>query len=144
MTRTYELVFIVEPRQSDDEVQAMTEKYLAVVTSGGATIKYVDHWGKRKLAYPIQNFNEGKYVVVYVTADGKVPWPDVERLMMQDEKILRHLVVRTDEDLKRAVRGKIQPKMPWETEEEKAREEKAREEKAREESPEEKGASSAA
>ncbi len=128
MTRTYELVFIVEPRQSDDDVQAMTEKYLAIVTSNGATIRYVDHWGKRKLAYPIQNYNEGKYVVVYVTADGSVPWPDVERLLMQDEKILRHLVVRTDEDLKRAVRGKIQPKMPWDAEE-KAQEEKAQEEK---------------
>ncbi|MEM7583866.1 MAG: 30S ribosomal protein S6 [Acidobacteriota bacterium] len=123
MTRTYELVFIVEPRQSDDDVQAITEKYLEIVTSGGASIRYVDHWGKRKLAYPIQNYNEGKYVVVYVTADGEVPWPDVERLMMQDEKILRHLVVRTDEDLKRAARGKVQPKMPWDSED-KAREEK--------------------
>ncbi len=116
MTRTYELVFIVEPRQSDDEVQALTDKYTEMIVASGATIQYVDQWGKRKLAYPIRKFNEGKYVVVYVTADGKVPWPDVERLLMQDEKILRHLVVRTDEDLKRAARGKVQPKMPWDTE----------------------------
>lgn len=119
MTRTYELVFIVEPRQSDDEVQAITDRYTEMISASGATIKYVDPWGKRKLAYPIRNFTEGKYVVVYVSADGRVPWPDVERLMMQDEKILRHLVVRTDQDLKRAARGKIQPKMPWETEEKK-------------------------
>ena len=117
MSRTYELVFIVEPRQSDDEVQAITEKYKQMIVDSGATIQYVDPWGKRKLAYPIQNFTEGKYVVVYVSADGRVPWPDIERLMMQDEKILRHLVVRTDKDLKRAARGKIKPKMPWETEE---------------------------
>jgi len=126
MTRTYELVFIVEPRQSDDEVQAITTKYSEIITGDGATIKYVDNWGKRKLAYPIQNYTEGKYVVVYVFADGTVPWPDVERLMMQDEKILRHLVVRTDKDLKRAARGKVIPKMPWETEE-KAVEEKGSE-----------------
>ncbi len=69
MTRTYELVFIVEPRRSDDDVQALTEKYTGMIEASGATIKYIDHWGKRKLAYPIQNFNEGKYVVVYVTAD---------------------------------------------------------------------------
>ena len=117
MTRTYELVFIVEPRQSDDEVQALTDKYTGMIEASGATIRYIDVWGKRKLAYPIQKYNEGKYVVVYVHADGQVPWPDVERLLMQDEKILRHLVVRTDKDLKRALRGKVQPRMPWDTEE---------------------------
>ena len=119
MTRLYELGFIVEPRQSDDEVQAITDKYKEMVEASGAEIKYVDIWGKRKLAYPIRNYTEGKYVFVYVSADGSVPWPDVERLMMQDEKILRHLVVRTDEDLKRAYRkAKIKPRMPWETEDE--------------------------
>ena len=117
MTRTYELVFIIEPRQSEDEVQAITTKYTEMITASGAELQYVDQWGKRKLAYPIRNYTEGRYVVVYVSADGQVPWPDVERLLMQDEKILRHLVVRTDEDLKRAARGKIVPKMPWETEE---------------------------
>ena len=120
MTRTYELVFIVEPRRSEDDVKAITEKYTSMIEASGATIRYIDHWGKRKLAYPIQNFNEGKYVVVYVTADGvRVPWPDVERVLMQDEKVLRHLVVRTDKDLKRAARGKVQPKMPWDKEEKK-------------------------
>ena len=123
MTRTYELVFIVEPRQSDDEVQAITEKYTSLIEAGGAKIQYLDRWGKRRLAYPIQNYKEGKYVVVYVSADDRVPWPNIERLLMQDEKILRHLVVRTDKDLKRAARGKIVPRMPWETEE-KAAEEK--------------------
>lgn len=118
MTRLYELGFIVEPRQSDDEVQAITDKYSGMIEASGAEIKYVDTWGKRKLAYPIRNYNEGKYVFVYVSADGRVPWPDVERLMMQDEKILRHLVVRTDQDLKRAYRkAKIKPRMPWEKDE---------------------------
>ncbi len=117
MTRTYELVFIVEPRRSDDEVKEITDKYTEMISASGAEIKYVDHWGKRKLAYPIRKFNEGRYVVVYVSADGQIPpWPDVERLLMQDENVLRHLVVRTDLDLKRAYRkGKVKPRMPWET-----------------------------
>jgi small subunit ribosomal protein S6 len=55
MTRLYELGFIVEPRQSDDEVQAITDKYTAMITGSGAEIKHVDNWGKRKLAYPIRN-----------------------------------------------------------------------------------------
>ncbi len=123
MTRLYELGIVVEPRQSDDDVQAITDKYIGMIEASGAEIKHVDSWGKRKLAYPIRNYNEGKYVFVYVSADGRVPWPDVERLLMQDEKVLRHLVVRTDEDLKRAYRkAKIKPRMPWETDEEPAEE----------------------
>ncbi len=119
MTRLYELGFIIEPRQPDDEVQAITDKYKGMIEASGAEIKHVDTWGKRKLAYPIRNYTEGKYVFIYVAADDVVPpWPDVERLMMQDEKILRHLVVRTDQDLKRAYRkAKVKPRMPWETEE---------------------------
>ncbi len=116
MTRLYELGIVVEPRQSDDEVQAITDKYTGLIEASGAEIKHVDSWGKRKLAYPIRNYNEGKYVFVFVSADGQVPWPDVERLLMQDEKVLRHLVVRTDKDLKRAYRkAKVKPRMPWET-----------------------------
>ena len=117
MARLYELGFIVDPRQSDDEVQAITDKYKGMVEASGAEIKYVDYWGKRRLAYPIRKFTEGKYVFVYVSADDRVPWPDIERLLMQDEKVLRHLVVRTDQDLKRAYRkAKVKPRMPWETE----------------------------
>ena len=117
MARLYELGFIVEPRQSDDEVHAITDKYKGMIEASGAEIKYVDHWGKRRLAYPIRKYNEGKYVFVYVSAENSVPWPDIERLLMQDEKVLRHLVVRTDQDLKRAYRkAKVKPRMPWEKE----------------------------
>ena len=120
MLRTYELGFIVEPRQSDDEVQAVTSKYREMIEASGATITEEDHWGRRKLAYPIKNFNEGKYVFLYVSTDQPAPWPDVERLLMQNENILRHLVVRTDLDLKRAVtKGKKKkPRSPRPSEEE--------------------------
>ena len=120
MTRTYELGIVIEPRQSDDDVKALVDRYTSLVTDSGAEIKYVDDWGKRKLAYPIRKYNEGRYVFVYVSATDTVPWPDVERLMMQDENVLRHLVVRTDQDLKRSKRGKIVPVMPWEKEAAKA------------------------
>jgi small subunit ribosomal protein S6 len=114
MKRTYELCFIVEPQRTDDESKAICEKYKKVIEGSGATIDHVWEWGKRKLAYPIQNLKEGIYWVIYVTLEGKTPWPDVERLMTQDEHVLRYLVVRTDEDLERAKRGKVQPTQPWE------------------------------
>ena len=122
MTRTYELGFIVEPRQNDDEVQAITDRFTGLLEEAGSTITYIDSWGKRKLAYPIRKFNEGKYVFVYVSAENEPPpWTEIERLMMQDEKILRHMVIRTDEDLKRAFRkGKVKPPVPGAEAEEEA------------------------
>lgn len=112
--RIYELGFIVEPRQNDDEVRALTDRFRGMIEDAGSKIAYVDDWGKRKLAYPIRKFNEGKYVFLYVTSDTTPPpWPDIERLMLQDERILRHLIVRTDDDLKRALRkGKVKPQIP--------------------------------
>ncbi len=112
MTRTYELCFIVEPQSSEDESQAICDRYKGLIEASGATITHVHLWGKRKLAYPIRNFREGIYWLIYVDADGSVPWPDIERLLTQDEKILRYLVVRTDEDLKRAQGAKVQPPPP--------------------------------
>ncbi|MEO1366459.1 MAG: 30S ribosomal protein S6 [Acidobacteriota bacterium] len=119
MTRTYELGIIVEPRQNDDEVQAITDRFTGLLEEAGSTITFVDTWGKRKLAYPIRKFNEGKYVFIYVTSETEPPpWTEIERLMLQDEKILRHLVIRTDEDLKRAFRkGKVKPPVPGAEEE---------------------------
>ena len=118
MTRTYELGFIVEPRQTDDEIQAITDKYKEMIEAAGGEITHVDFWGKRKLAYPIQKYNEGKYVFIYVSSDKLVPWPDIERLMGQSEQVIRYLVVRTDEDIKRAMRkGKVKPPVPGQAEE---------------------------
>lgn len=114
MNRSYELGFVVEPRQSDEEVQAITNRFKELIEGGGAEVTYIDSWGKRKLAYPIRKYNEGKYVFLYVATDGRaVNWSEIERLLLQDEKILRHLVVRTDADLKRAERkGKVKPAPP--------------------------------
>ena len=115
MTRTYELGFIVEPRVPEEEAQALCDKYKGLIEDSGAQVTHVDDLGKRKLAYPIRKYNEGRYFFLYVSSEPEVevPWPTVERLLMQDEKTLRHLVVRTDEDIKRAMRkGKVKPAQP--------------------------------
>ena len=104
MNRSYELMFIADPRLSDEEVVGLTEDYKTMITSAGAVITKEESWGKRKLAYPIEKLTEGKYVLLYVEADGVNPFPEVEQRLRQNEKILRFLTVRTDEDLKRAAR----------------------------------------
>ena len=111
MKRSYELVFIADPRLSDEETVALADEYRTMITAdGSATVTKEESWGKRKLAYPIQKFHEGRYHLYFIEAEAKNPLPEVEQRLRQNDKVLRHLVVRTDLDLKRAARkGKKQP-----------------------------------
>jgi len=109
--RTYELMFVVDPRVSDEEVVTMTQDYRQMITAGNtAEITTEENWGRRKLAYPINKVNEGKYVLFFIQSpDGKNNLHEVEHRMRQNDKILRFLTVRTDEDLKRAARRNAAP-----------------------------------
>lgn len=101
--RTYELMFVVDPRVSDEDVVTLTQEYRNMITAGGSEITNEEQWGRRKLAYPIEKLNEGKYVLFYISSqDGKTSLKEVEHRMRQNDKVLRFLTVRTDEDLKRA------------------------------------------
>ena len=109
MNRSYELVFIADPRLTDEQVVALTDDYKALIKAAGGQVVREESWGKRKLAYPIDKLSEGQYVILYIeTPPGANPFPEVEQRLRQNEKILRYLTVRTDLDLKRAARkGKI-------------------------------------
>jgi small subunit ribosomal protein S6 len=103
--RTYELTFVADPRLSDEEVAALADDYKGMLVAGGAKVTKIDLWGRRKLAYEIEKVNEGKYAVLYFCGeDGSMPIVDVEHRLQQNDKVLRFLTVRTDEDLKRAGR----------------------------------------
>lgn len=116
--RTYELMFIVDPRLSDEEVVALSDDFRQMIQSGGGSVKREESWGKRRLAYPIEKLNEGRYVLFHLELDGENPLPLVEQRMRQHDKVLRYLTVRTDRDRRR---GAAEPPKPAETEtEEKA------------------------
>lgn len=101
--RTYELMFVVDPRVSDEDVVTMTNDYRQMIEAGGAQVTREETWGRRKLAYTIEKMNEGKYVLFYISSEnGKTSLPSVEHRMRQNDKILRFLTVRTDLGLKRA------------------------------------------
>jgi small subunit ribosomal protein S6 len=96
--RTYELVMLMDPRLSDEEVLSLTEDQKKMITTGGAEVVKEENWGKRKLAYPIGKLNEGKYVLLGVKTEEKNPLPGVELRLRQNDKVLRYLTVRTDQD----------------------------------------------
>ena len=94
--RTYELVIVVDPRLSDDEVVKLADDYKKMIVAGGAEITREENWGKRKLAYPIRKLTEAKYVLLCVSSNGKNPLPEVEHRLRQNDGVLRYLTVRTD------------------------------------------------
>ena len=101
--RTYEMMFITDPRVSDDDVGALTEDVKKLLTAKGGEIVREEQWGRRKLAYEIDKLKEGKYTLLYLADDdGALNIAEVEYRMRQNDKILRYLTVRTDQDLKRA------------------------------------------
>ena len=105
MRRTYEMALVVDPRLTDEEAVEVVDLYRQMVLDSGAVVTKEESWGKRKLAYAIKNLREGYYTFLYIVADEvSVPFREIEFRLGQNESVLRYLIVRTDEDLQRAVR----------------------------------------
>ena len=92
--RHYEVVFLVHPDQSE-QVPAMIERYKALVENGGGKIHRLEDWGRRQLAYPIQNLVKAHYVLLNIEADQAVLNELVESFRFNDA-VLRNLVIKRD------------------------------------------------
>ncbi|MHC9085187.1 30S ribosomal protein S6 [Luteimonas sp. RIT-PG2_3] len=93
--RHYEIVFLVHPDQSE-QVPAMVERYKSLIEAGQGKIHRLEDWGRRQLAYPINNLVKAHYVLFNVEAAQGVLDELVESFRFNDA-VLRHLVVRRDE-----------------------------------------------
>jgi small subunit ribosomal protein S6 len=91
--RDYELVVIISPEVTDEDVPAALEKMSHFITDRGGTITEVNQWGRRKLAYPIQQFLEGNYVLTQFKIEPKMT-AELEASLRLAEEFLRHLLVR--------------------------------------------------
>ena len=94
MSRHYEVVFLVHPDQSE-QVPAMIERYKSTIENGKGTIHRLEDWGRRQLAYPVQNLVKAHYVLFNIEASQAVIDELVETFRFNDA-ILRHLVIRRD------------------------------------------------
>ena len=98
--RQYEVVFIVDPT-ADDEVSKLTEGFSQIVTDQGGTITKAETMGKRALAYEIDHHKDGTFVLMEIEGSGR-EIAELERRMRVNDRILRYLTVRVDEDRRRA------------------------------------------
>ena len=99
--RVYEVLFIIAPNVEEGDIDTLITQLSDVATNQGAHIAKIDRMGRRRLAYQIQKFNEGYYVVFTVEGTG-AEIAEIERRMRVIDAIIRYITIRIDEDLKRA------------------------------------------
>lgn len=91
----YEVLYIIDPAQGEEGIASLVEKFKALVEANG-TLTSIDEWGKRRMAYPINDLMEGYYVLM--TMDVKPEFPaELDRVFKITEGILRSLI--TDVEL---------------------------------------------
>ena len=96
--REYEFTFIVQPEISDEGLQGVCQKFEGILEKQGATRLFYEDWGRRRLAYEIQKFQKGHYLVLHFLDDGRCV-PELERAARLDDSTLRFLTVLADEEV---------------------------------------------
>ena len=95
--RAYELVFVTQPGLDEEGLTGLVERVKETMTTNGGEVLKAEHMGKRHLAYPIGRHHEGHYVLVEANLE-RPAITAVERDLRLSEDVLRHLLVRLDED----------------------------------------------
>ena len=106
-TAKYEHVFIARPDLSSTQVDKLTTTCSETVKKNGGSVKKVEHWGLRQLAYPIKKSKKGHYVMLNIEAPGTTIH-ELERTMRLNEDVLRYLTVSVEEFLEGAAPVKEQ------------------------------------
>jgi len=94
--RNYELTFIIDSRLSGDEQKATANIYIDQLKAAGSEVVYINEWGVRQLAYPINNRTNGVYYTVEFANETGAFVGEVELALRRDERVLRFLTVRLD------------------------------------------------
>jgi small subunit ribosomal protein S6 len=97
MNRKYELVYVVSPDATDDQVTDLHNQVDAIVQRMGGQLEKTDNWGRRKLAYEIGRHKEATYVLEVINGSGEL-MKEIDRRLKVTDLIIRHLVVRVDEE----------------------------------------------
>ncbi len=105
--RVYEELFIVKPDAPEEEVDGFVTQIKDLITSGKGTVEKADKWGVRKLAYRIQKYKEGIYILVQFSAPSELV-KEVERRMRVTDMVIKFITVRIDEKMKKIEKRKKQ------------------------------------
>ncbi|MBD1379846.1 30S ribosomal protein S6 [Metabacillus arenae] len=94
--RKYEIMYIIRPNIEDEAKKALVERFNGVLTENGAEINETKEWGKRRLAYEINDFRDGFYMILKAQANTEAV-QEFDRLAKINDDIIRHIVVKEEE-----------------------------------------------
>ena len=93
IVNSYETLYVIDPDLTEEAIRATIDKFAKLITDNGGEIESTDEWGKRRLAYPINDKPEGYYVLVNFKSEATLP-SELERIFGITEGILRSIVIR--------------------------------------------------
>lgn len=91
----YEALYILKPDLTEEQTAALVERFKGVAEANG-TVSEVNEWGKRRLAYPINDLMEGYYVLMTFTAAAAIP-AELDRIFRITDGVMRSMIVCKDE-----------------------------------------------
>ena len=97
--RQYELVYILPPDITEQQVTELQEQVVAVVARLHGQIERTENWGRKRLAYDIGHHKEGVYVLQVINGSGEL-MKELDRRLRVMDQVIRHMVVRVDEEKK--------------------------------------------
>ena len=103
--RHYEIIFLVHPDQSE-QVGGMVERYTKLIEEDGGKIHRLEDWGRRQLAYAINNVHKAHYVMLNVECTGKA-LAELEDNFRYNDAVIRNLVIR------RVIHGPLEEPIKW-------------------------------
>jgi len=106
----YEMVYILRPTMSDEETNAAIEKVNSYVERFGGKVLKIDKWGKRQLAYPINDYDKGFYVLEYIKTNDRNFVRNMEGHFRLNEDVIRFLLFRLKPSEVKELKSKLEPK----------------------------------
>jgi len=100
MNRTYEVMYIIRPDITDEEIDKIVSTMESNVAAAGGTLTNTERMGKRRLAYVVRGFAEGLYVLMTIDGEGEMIH-EVERRLRVSEPVIKFITVRVDEKQKK-------------------------------------------
>ena len=91
--REYEMIMVLSPAIDDERASSAVERIHGVITGGGGSLMKHEPWGMRRLAYPVQDYNEGNYFLTQFSGEPGLTG-QLEGALRLSEEVLRHLVVK--------------------------------------------------
>ncbi|MCF8011445.1 MAG: 30S ribosomal protein S6 [Clostridiales bacterium] len=93
--REYELLYILKPDLDEDNVSAVIEKFKGIIENNEGEVTNTEKWGKRKLAYEINDYSEGIYVLKHFKSSYQVA-QELDRRFKLSEESIRHMIIKKE------------------------------------------------